>query len=126
MKNQDFSEAIIVALSILFSLCCFLPVLWKWISNCDESQPNNYKNINLNTFIRVVYTYLTYPMVVGFMVINMLVITIIIDKQLNPLFSFLLPMLSSLLLLTLLFITSFIFFFEAKLLFTLKSPLMYL
>ena len=114
--NQDFSEGIIIGMSILLLLFCFLPLLWKRRHILANPQIDPKKISNVNVFVKVVYTHLLFPIVVGFLMINLLVVNTIIDSQLMAMFSTRPHELSCLLSLITVLIASFIFFFEGKLL----------
>ena len=94
--NQDFSEGIIIGVSILLFLCCIMPLLWKWKQFLDNPEINTNKFFKVNAFVKVVYTHLLFPIIVGFLIINLLVVNTIADGQSVAMFSFIPHELSSL------------------------------
>ena len=66
--------------------------------------------------MKVVYTHLLFPIIIGFLMVNLLVVNTIIDGQLMAMFSSLPHELSSSISLITAMISSCIFFFEGKLL----------
>ena len=114
--NQEFSEGIINGTSVLLLLICFLSLLWKWrlILANSQSDPNKFNNVNV--FVKVAYTHLLFPIIIGFLMVNLLVVNTIIDGQLMAMFSSLPHELSSSISLITAMISSCIFFFEGKLL----------
>ena len=93
--NQDFSEGIIIGVSILLFLCCIIPLLWKWKQFLDNPEINTNRFSKVNAFVKVVYTHLLFPIIVGFLIINLLVVNTIADGQSVAMFSFLPHELSS-------------------------------
>jgi len=114
--NQDFSEGLIIGASILLLLVCSIPIIWKWTHIFANPQIDPNKFSNANAFVKVVYTHLFFPMSIGFLMVNLLVVNTIIDGQSVAMFSALPHELSCLLSLITVFISSSIFFFEGKLL----------
>ena len=114
--NQDFSEGLIIGASVLLLLICSIPIIWKWTHIFANPQIDPNKFSKVNTFVKVVYTHLLFPIAVGFLMVNLLVVNTIIDGQSVAMFSALPHELSCLLSLITVFISSSIFFFEGKLL----------
>ena len=85
--NQDFSEGIIIGAIILLFLCCFFPLLWKWKQILDDPRINPNKFGKVDALVKVMYTYLFYPITMGFLTVNLLVANTVIDNQLMPIFS---------------------------------------
>jgi hypothetical protein len=66
--NQEFSEAIIVGLSIFFSLC-IMPSLYTRVQSIDDPQSNS---SNFSTkVLRVIYDCLLFPFIIGFLMVNL-------------------------------------------------------
>ena len=124
--NQDFSEAIIIGASYIVVLICLSPLLWKWTHILANPQFDPKKISNVNAFVKVVYTHLLFPIAVGFLMVNLLVVNTIIDGQSVAMITALPHELSCLLSLITVLVSSFIFFFESKLLVTEKNCEMYL
>ena len=114
--NQDFAEGIIIGAIILLFLCCLFPLLWKWKQIFDDPRINLKTFGKVDSFVKVIYTYLVFPMAMAFLMVNLLVSNTVIDTQLMPMFSVLPLYLSSFLSLMMVLISSFIFFFECKVL----------
>ena len=114
--NQDFAEGIIIGAIILLFLCCLFPLLWKWKQIFVDPQINLNKFGKVDSFVKRMYTYLVFPMAMAFLMVNLLVSNTVIDTQLMPMFSVLPLYLSSFLSLMMVLISSFIFFFECKVL----------
>jgi hypothetical protein len=75
-KNQESSEAIIVGVSIFLSLC-ILPFLCAWAQSVDDPQSN--RKALSTTFLRIIYSCMLFPFIIGFLMINLL--NVIIDSQ---------------------------------------------
>ena len=114
--NQDCSEVIIIGASVLLLLVCSIPIIWKWTHIFANPQIDPNKFSKINAFVKVVYTHLLFPIVVGFLTVNLLAVNTIIDGQSVAMFSALPHELSCLLSLIIVLVSSSIFFFECKLL----------
>ena len=112
--NQDFAEGIVICTIILLFLCCLFPLLWKWKQIFDDPRINPKTFGKVDSFVKVMYTYLFFPITMGFLMVNLLVANTVIDAQLMPMFSALPLELSSFLSLMMVLISSFVFFFECK------------
>jgi len=89
--NQNFSEELIIGLSTLFLIFCLLPLLWKWKKILTNPETNQRKFSKIDAFVKVVYTHLVFPTVIGFLMITFLVTSTIVDNQLVTIFPALSP-----------------------------------
>ena len=120
-KNQAFSQALIVGINILFLLCCLLPLLWKWKEILADPTINSNSFTKIDAYVKAIYTHCVFPMAIGFLMINFLTITTIVENQLAAMFSTQCLQISCLLELTIILISSFVWFFEFKVLSTKKG-----
>jgi hypothetical protein len=75
-KNQNFSESIIVGVSLLFSLFFISTRICKLKQTLEASQDNSNKQSTTDILVKVVYTYLLFPFITGFLMVNLLNIVI--------------------------------------------------
>jgi len=85
--NQDISESIIIGAIILLFLCCLFPLLWKWKQIFVDPQINLNKFGKVDSFVKRMYTYLVFPITMGFLMVNLLAANTVMDNQLIPMFS---------------------------------------